>query len=126
MTVARARGPKAKADKLFSLYIRSRGVCEACGDRDYTKLQTAHIVSRRFNATRVDPANAYAMCWKCHHHFTAWPLEFAAFVVKTKGQAEYDRLKAKAEAGVKVNDAFWLAEVERLSALMAQTGGDAA
>lgn len=126
MTVARARGPKAKADKLFSLYIRSRGVCESCGDRDYTKLQTGHIVSRRYNATRVDPANAFALCWVCHHRFTAWPLEFAAFVISKIGQEEYDRLKAKAEAGVKVNDAFWLAECERLSALMARAGGDAA
>lgn len=126
MTVARARGPKAKADKLFSLYIRSRGVCEACGDRDYAKLQTAHIVGRRFNAVRTSEDNAFCLCWSCHHRFTAWPLEFAAFVISKIGQEEYDRLKAKAEAGVKANDAFWLAECARLAALMTPTGSDAA
>ena len=126
MSVAYGKGPKGKATRLHSLVVRSRGACENCGEGDYAKLQCAHVVGRRFNAVRTDEANAFCLCWKCHRHFTAWPLEFAAFVISKIGQDEYDRLKAKAEAGVKVNDAFWLAEVERLSALMAEGGGTAA
>lgn len=112
------RGPKGKADKLFSQVIRSRGGCENCGEQEYAKLQCAHVVSRRFNATRVDTDNAFCLCWTCHRRFTDWPLEFAEFVEKKMGRPAYLALRLKAEAGVKVNDAYWLAECERLKALL--------
>lgn len=126
MTVARAKGPKAKADKLFSLLIRSRGYCENCGETDYAKLQTAHIVGRAHNATRVDENNAFCLCWTCHHHFTHWPLEFATFVESKIGREKYEALKAKAKAGVKVSPAFWIEEAVRLQMLLNAQGDDAA
>ena len=126
MPVSYGKGPKAKATRLHSLVVRSRGKCEACGEADYARLQCAHIIPRRYNATRTDEGNALCLCWTCHRRFTDWPLEWANFVEEKVGLSYYNHLKRKAQAGVKVNDAFWLAEVERLSALMAQTGGDAA
>lgn len=120
--VVYGKGLKGRATRLHSLVVRSRGACENCGERDYSKLQCAHVISRRYNATRTDEAAAFCLCWKCHHHFTGWPLEFAAFVEKKLGADTYEQMKAKAQAGVKANDAFWKAECDRLSTLL--TAGD--
>lgn len=117
MTVSKARGAKAKADKLFSQLIRSRGRCEFCGERDYSKLQTAHIVSRRYSNTRVDPANAFCLCWKCHFQFTHNPFDWVDFVVSRIGREKYDAIYAKAQAGVGTK-VRWEDEVARLQALL--------
>lgn len=113
-----AKGAKGKADKLFSQVVRSRGVCENCGERDYTKLQCAHVIRRAYNATRVDENNAFCLCWTCHRRFTDWPLEFAEFVERKIGRPAYLALRLKAEAGVKVSEAYWLAECARLQKLL--------
>lgn len=115
MSVAYGKGPRGKATRLHSQVVRSRGYCENCGERDYAKLTCAHIVGRRYAATRTDENNAFALCWSCHRRFTDWPLEFAEFVVSKIGEDAYTALKQKAEKGVKTNDAFWLAECARLS-----------
>ena len=112
---------KNEATSLHSQLVRSRGVCENCGNAWRTtgsKLECAHIVSRRFAATRTDETNAFCLCTRCHMHFTEWPLEFRDFVVAKVGQAHYDALKAKAQAGApRPVRAFWESEVARLRAL---------
>ena len=119
MSVTYGRGPKGRATRLHSEYVRKRdGRCMKCGDNDPAKLQCAHIIGRRFAATRVDPANAIALCWTCHHRFTDHPDEWVHFIFATIGEAEFQRLKTKALAGVKTNDAFWLAECARLKSLL--------
>ncbi len=77
-------------------------------------LQCAHIVSRRYNATRTDLWNAFCLCAGCHMHFTEWPLEFSDFVIREIGEDAYEALKTKATAGGKVD---WAEEAERLGAL---------
>lgn len=68
-------------DVLFSKLVRTRARwrCEHCGtqyqDGD-RGLQCAHIVGRRNKAVRWHPLNAIALCYSCHMHFTANPLEF--------------------------------------------------
>lgn len=114
------KGARGKATKLHSLLVRSRGACERCGNADAAKLQTAHIIGRRFAATRTDERNAWCLCAGCHFRLTEHPDEHMAFVGQTIGMAEFDRLKTKALAGVKANDAFWAAESVRLSALLAE------
>jgi len=47
--------------------------CVRCGDS--FGLQCAHKVSRRYLATRWSPANAVALCVKCHMWQTHNPLE---------------------------------------------------
>ncbi len=113
----RPKGAKGKADRLFSKLIRSRGVCVGCGEREYPKLQTCHVVSRRYAWTRVDPDNAVCGCWRCHRYWTDNPVEWAQFVENHLGLDEYLRLKQKALGGVgkKVD---WDAEVLRLQALV--------
>ena len=121
MTSAYGKGSKGKATRLHSLVVRSRGSCERCGSGN--GLQCAHIISRRYSATRTDEVNAWCLCAGCHMRLTQHPYEHMEFVAQTIGMDRFDVLRAKAEAGVKTNDAFWQGEVERLTGLL-QTIGD--
>lgn len=114
-TVSKNSAAKKKADRLTSAIVRSRGFCENCGERDYRKLQAAHIISRRYSATRCDLANILALCSGCHLRFTEWPLEFAEFVVGYIGESEYQLLVAKSLTYRKVD---WEEECVRLTALL--------
>lgn len=107
--MGKTKGDKLRADLLFSELIRSRGACEYCG-KTYN-LQCAHIVSRRYIATRVDERNAMCLCAGCHMWFTNHPVEWGIFVIQYMGQPAYEALRLKAEAGAKVD---WAAEVVRL------------
>lgn len=68
------------ADTLFSTYIRTRDgwACRNCGSP--YMVQCAHIVSRRYRATRWTPDNALALCQKCHLRWTHNPIAFEAWV----------------------------------------------
>lgn len=93
--VKRAKGKKAKADKLFSEVIRSVGKCEAKsfkGVECSAQLQTMHIISRKYNATRCDTRNAICGCAAHHRYFTDHPVEFAKFVKKSKVGKYYDTM----------------------------------
>lgn len=114
------KGARGKATRLHSLLVRSRGRCECCGGT--RSLQTAHIIGRRYAATRTDERNAFCLCAGCHMRFTQHPDEWLDFIDSTIGRDEYLRLKAKAQEVTKTNVAFWLAEVARLSALLAERG----
>jgi len=95
MSVKRAKGAKAKADKLFSEVIRSVGYCEADGYDDVRcspQLQCMHIISRRFNATRCDTRNAFSGCAAHHRFFTDHPREFSRFITTTWAQEYYDTI----------------------------------
>lgn len=113
MTRTASARAKDKATKLHSILVRARGACENCGS--ITNLQCAHIVSRRYSATRTRLDNAFCLCAKCHMHFTEWPLEFHAFVVQKIGAVHYERLRYEALVGRTKVD--WPLELERLQAL---------
>lgn len=98
---ATPRGYKKKADDLFSKIIRSKGLCARCGKGQH--LQCAHIVSRRFSATRCDLRNALCLCAGCHHYFTDHPVEFGRFVIDRIGDKLYNQLTAKAHKPTKVD-----------------------
>lgn len=115
---------KNKATRLHSLVVRSRGACERCGSRD--DLQCAHIISRARVLTRTDEMNAFCLCAKDHWWFTNNPVEFGLFVVERIGQDGYEALRTKAFAAPpRPMVAFWQAEVDRLSVLLAQAEGRA-
>jgi 5-methylcytosine-specific restriction endonuclease McrA len=101
MPIARAKGVKAKCDKLFSQIVRSVGACEKCGSTDW--LQTSHIVSRRYSATRCDRRNAQCLCAGCHRFFTLWPKEFSRWITASIGVELYEELKLKAETVTKTD-----------------------
>lgn len=119
MTLARAKGARGRADRAFSKLVRSRGFCERCGRTEF--LQTAHIVSRRYSATRTDLCNALCLDARCHRYFTDHPVEWTLWLENYIGLPEYLRLKDKALAsGRKFGKAFWEAEAQRLEELVKQ------
>lgn len=120
MSVAYGKGPKGKATKLHSLVVRSRGVCERCGERRYEKLTTAHIVRRDYTATRTDETASWCLCYSCHRFTEDFADEFLALVDATIGRARYNELKALARAGMKRTPADWEAEATRLRSLLEQ------
>lgn len=106
MPVKRFKGAKAKADVLFSKIIRSQGACEAEGYDSKpcsSQLQTAHICSRRYSATRTDLRNAFCLCFAHHRYFTDNPRQFSRFITNTWAQECYDLVYAKAQAVTKVD-----------------------
>lgn len=111
------KGLRGKATMLHSQVVRLRGACERCG-KTWVLFDAAHIIPRRYAATRTDENNAWCLCKGCHRLTTEWAEEHMLLVERTIGLDAYAELKARAEAGVKANDAFWSGEVERLSALL--------
>lgn len=117
MSVAYGTGPKGKATRLHSLVVRSRGRCERCGST--SNLQTAHIVSRRFSATRTDERNAWCLCASCHRRLTDWPNEHVAFAYQTIGEELYAELRQKALSNLRPWKSYeWQAECVRLQGLL--------
>ena len=123
MSTARRKGAPGKADLLFSRIVRSRGRCQFCWDREAT--DTAHIVKRRYSATRCIEDNAWALCRSCHIETEQWPVKFLRLVDETIGRDRYDELVRIAHAGLQVpSKVFWPAEVERLTARCRELGID--
>lgn len=111
------KGAKGRATRLHSLVVRARGRCESCGSS--SGLQCAHIVTRRRNATRTDENAAFCLCGGCHMRYTHDPLLWVDFVCSKIGRDGYDAIQAKSlDPLFKAKESFWLAECERLAALL--------
>jgi len=82
---------KEKATALHSRLVRARGRCEHCGAAS-EPLECAHIVSRRYSATRCDLDNGVCLCGPCHSHFTAHPDEWKGWI----GEERWGRLTERA------------------------------
>lgn len=93
---------KAEADRLFSRAIRKRDkVCQARGyqfDCSYV-LQCAHIIRRRYLATRWSMDGAVALCGAHHIYFTHNDLQWVDWVVERVGESKYQKLRERAKAG---------------------------
>lgn len=112
------KGSKAKATRLHSLVVRARGRCERCGST--SSLQAAHIVSRRYSATRTDERNAWCLCASCHFFLGNNPFDHVVFAHQTIGEAVYRELREKALSNPRPwKQADWDAECVRLSELLA-------
>jgi 5-methylcytosine-specific restriction endonuclease McrA len=94
---------KARADKLFSEYIRSIGKCEWCGAVNDT-LQCAHVFSRAYLVTRWEPINANCLCASCHFKWHQQPVEAVEWVKEYLGEDVYDELRRVAKTSVKKID----------------------
>lgn len=105
------RGAKAKADRFFSLIVRSRGFCECC--LVSTNLQTAHIISRRYSHTRCVEENALCLCAGCHHRFTDHPVAFGQWVTRRMGEDAYRELTRMSQQTGKMD---WFAVTAELKA----------
>jgi hypothetical protein len=120
---ARAKGDMGHADALFSRIVRSRGACERCG-REGT--DTAHIVKRRYSATRCVEDNAWCLCRGCHKLTEEFPHEFMWQVERTIGVDRYLALVRQANDGIGTwnSKLYWANEVDRLKARCVELGLD--
>lgn len=86
-------------DGAFSLLIRTRDdwTCRACGS--VRGPQCAHLVSRRYRATRWDSRNAVCLCSGCHVRYTFDPLAWDAWCSE-RFPAVWPELRATAMRGV--------------------------
>ena len=69
---------RTKWDVVFSNYIRYRDnwTCQRCNKKYPEKsqgLHCSHFYGRRSWATRLEPANAMALCFGCHQHVVSFP-----------------------------------------------------
>lgn len=89
-------------DALFSKYIRwirDKGICQRCLKAykpPSSALHCSHFWGRARKSTRFDPDNVAALCYGCHMHFTANPVEHRDFFFKRLGCKKYDLLMLRA------------------------------
>ena len=137
MTVATRKAAAGKADRLWSLIVRSRGRCQYPGcdyvcscenaPRSHTidcRLDAAHIIRRGAgNWTRTDEDNGLCMCKTHHWTIDNYADEMMMVIDATIGRSAYDDLRQAANIGVN-RKMDWLTELDRLKVLWLQIGGD--
>lgn len=113
MSVSRVKGDRGRCDVLFSRIVRSRGTCVRCGAPG---TDTAHIVGRRYSATRCVEDNAWCLCRGCHRLTGEWAHEFMLLVDRTIGAERYSELMTLAQAGIvgQTSLMFWRGTLARL------------
>jgi hypothetical protein len=132
MSTAQRKGAPGKADRLFSLIVRSGGRCANCDyrcpcaerPRKHTtdcRLQCAHVITRARARTRTDLANAYPLCASCHRHFTLQPVEWGRWVLAQMGDDAYEALYARS-IGTEGQRMDWNTEAARLEAIAREVG----
>lgn len=96
-----------KADRIFSLYIRSRqGKCARCGKKGQLNkeglpvigLENSHYFGRGKESTRFDPDNCDALCrLSCHRIWGSDDREsYRAYMIKKLSQKGFDALTVRA------------------------------
>lgn len=96
---------KAKADKYFALYIRTRDKdkpCITCGKYTSEK-DCGHFISRRFEAVRFDEKNAHGQCLKCNRFEYGNQFEHGKQIDKLYGDGTADSLLQKSKMLCKRN-----------------------
>lgn len=90
---------RRECDHRFAVAVKARDgwQCRACGSP--YKIQCAHVVSRRYHATRWLLANAMALCARCHMKYTNDPLGWDLFIEERMGLVAYAELKRIALQG---------------------------
>jgi hypothetical protein len=107
---------------LFSRIVRSRESCQRCGA---PATDCAHIIGRRYSATRCLEDNAWALCRRCHQVTGDQAYEFVKLVQATISEDRYWELSRMADAGIPTSSAlFWASEVERLEQRCVELGID--
>ena len=102
-----------KADKQFSAFIRKRdGKCQHPNCQEIERLQCSHFWGRSISATRYDPENCIALCYRHHYGDTinGWENrkqgEYRDHMIKLLGQKKYDELAIRSREAVQRMDAI--------------------
>lgn len=124
MSVARRKGDAGKSDMLFSRIVRSRGYCERCKVTG-VPFDTAHIIPRRYSATRCVEDNAWCLCRSCHTTTGIFDGFHMELVERTIGSKRYwDLYRTAQERPPLSSKLWWQAERERLEARCDELGID--
>lgn len=100
------KGRRKKADRLFAEWIRNRdgNRCVITGSTAYP--QCSHYISRKFNGTRFNPANADCFSAKVHFDYEhKKEKEYREFKIKQLGQARHDALFVSRDANISLQEA---------------------
>jgi hypothetical protein len=100
---------KAKCDKVFSIFIRTRdidrngeGECVCCRTRlPWKRLQAAHFISRVHLSTRYNETNVQPACYACNCLRAGNLAEMAAWLQRTYGVGVIENLLAEKRKTVK-------------------------
>lgn len=96
-----------EADRLFSLFIRTRDdwTCQRCRRVFEVNcgvlLQNSHFWSRGNESVRFDPENCDALCSGCHDFFGRDREAYRAWKISRLGQQRFNALMVKANAYAK-------------------------
>lgn len=90
-----------KLDDIFSRVIRSAAGwrCECCGKQfpstgvDRAGLHCSHYMSRRHQATRFHPDNAFAHCFSCHKRLGENPGDFYRWYCEVNGSGKEELIR---------------------------------
>ena len=96
----------SKLDKEWAKQIRSVGHCEYEGCNKITNLNAHHIYGRGARSTRWELDNGICLCVNHHifsNEFSAHqtPLDFANWLIKSRGDKWYENLESKHKEIVK-------------------------
>ena len=88
---------RTKWDAVFSDLIRYRDgwKCQRCNRQYEVKskgLHCSHFYGRRSWATRLEPANAMALCHGCHQHVSSFPMDHVDLWEKKFTKKETDHI----------------------------------
>lgn len=88
---------RTKWDIVFSDYIRFRDdwTCQRCGKKYHERsasLHCSHFYGRRSWATRIEPANAMALCYGCHVHVGSDPIDHVKLWKRKFGKKKCNRV----------------------------------
>ena len=96
---------KNRATVLHSKIVRAYGRCqwaEQFGGDCGGPLHCAHIIRRRYSATRTYLPNGLCLCQRHHTHVDSHALDLVRICDAVNGAGYYDFLQAKADAGLAV------------------------
>lgn len=94
---------RSKLDAEWAKTVKASGKCAEIFPAHFCiqPLTAAHIISRRYKATRHDPKNGLPLCFASHRFYTEHPEAWKAFLFQVIGEEEYERLRRKALKGEK-------------------------
>ena len=123
------KGPKGAATRLHAQLVRQRGVCQAAaaqqgGFIDWHpacagKLETSHIISRRYSHTRTALDNALCLCSGAHRHVTDFHGHHLDLVALVYGPGHWADLYARAQLTGKFD---WEERVKELNRIATERG----
>jgi len=111
------------ADKVFSIYIRTRDnwTCNRCHTTyppNSSGLHNSHYFGRGNECTRFDPENCDALCFGCHQAWDSNKEDYRDFKIKQLGEEGFIKLRFRASSVCKKDRKLAKLQAEELLKLL--------